>query len=134
MDTLNEQARPTILVIDDEKSVRDLVSIIIASRGYHVASAEDAVEGMKLIETLRPDLVLMDYMMPGVDGLTALGQIRAGYPDTYVIMFTGKGSEEVAVTLMKAGASDYILKPFNNQNLVDRIGCEQHLAINGAVR
>ncbi|HZV82812.1 MAG TPA: response regulator [Geobacteraceae bacterium] len=129
MDTLNEQATPTILVIDDEKSVRDLVSIIIASRGYNVASAEDAVEGMKLVAALRPDLVLMDYMMPGVDGLTALGQMRAEYPDTYVIMFTGKGSEEIAVALMKGGASDYILKPFNNQNLVERI--ENVLKIRG---
>lgn len=129
MDTAHERSTPTILVIDDEKSVRDLVSIIIASRGYNVASAEDAVEGMKLVESLRPDLVLMDYMMPGVDGLTALGQIRAAYPDTYVIMFTGKGSEEIAVALMKGGASDYILKPFNNQNLIERI--ENVLKIRG---
>ena len=50
-----------------------------------------------------------------------LCEIRRNYPDTYVIMFTGKGSEEIAVELMKAGASDYILKPFNNQDLVDRI-------------
>lgn len=121
MQKSNEHAAATILVIDDEKSVRDLVSIIISSRGYNVVSAADAVEGMKLVASLRPDLVLMDYMMPGVDGLTALGQMRAEYPDTYVIMFTGKGNEEIAVALMKAGASDYILKPFNNQNMVDRI-------------
>jgi signal transduction histidine kinase len=60
-------------------------------------------------------------MMPGMDGLETLTKIRTGFPDTYVIMFTGKGSEEIAVELMKAGASDYILKPFNNQNLVDRV-------------
>ena len=60
-------------------------------------------------------------MMPGMDGLTALKEMRRELPDTYVIMFTGKGSEEIAVELMKAGASDYILKPFNNQDLADRI-------------
>lgn len=129
MDTNNEHAAPTILVVDDEKSVRDLVAIIIASRGYNVASAADAIEGLKLVETLRPELVLMDYMMPGVDGLTALGQMRAEFPDTYVIMLTGKGSEEIAVALMKGGASDYIIKPFNNHNLMERI--EHVLKIRG---
>jgi len=121
MDKANEQGKPTILVIDDEKSVLDLVSIVLSSRGYTVARAVNALEGIKLVADLSPELVLMDYMMPGVDGLTALVQMRTEFPDTYVIMFTGKGSEEIAVSLMKAGASDYILKPFNNQNLVDRI-------------
>jgi signal transduction histidine kinase len=60
-------------------------------------------------------------MMPDMDGLTALKEIRRRFPETYVIMFTGKGSEEIAVELMKAGASDYILKPFNNQDMVERI-------------
>jgi len=121
MDKSNGKAKPTILVIDDEKSVLDLVAIILASRGYNIAKAGNAVDGLKLVAELSPELVLMDYMMPGVDGLTALRQMRSEFPDTYVIMFTGKGSEEIAVSLMKAGASDYILKPFNNQNLVERI-------------
>lgn len=121
MDKSNGQAKPTILVVDDEKSVLDLVAIILASRGYNIAKAGNAVDGLKLVAELSPELVLMDYMMPGVDGLTALRQMRSEFPDTYVIMFTGKGSEEIAVSLMKAGASDYILKPFNNQNLVERI-------------
>jgi signal transduction histidine kinase len=60
-------------------------------------------------------------MMPQVNGLTALREIRQRFPATYVIMFTGKGSEEIAVELMKAGAADYILKPFSNANLIDRI-------------
>jgi signal transduction histidine kinase len=56
-----------------------------------------------------------------MDGMEALTRIKTDFPDTYVIMFTGKGSEEIAVELMKAGASDYILKPFNNQNLIERV-------------
>jgi signal transduction histidine kinase len=59
--------------------------------------------------------------MPGMDGLTALREIRTRFPDTYVVMFTGKGSEEIAVELMKAGASEYILKPFNNRDLTERL-------------
>src|SRR5512147_271268 len=90
----NSPKNKSILIIDDEKVI---------------------------IESRHPELVLLDYMMPGIDGLTALKIIRERYPESYVIMFTGKGSEEIAVELMKAGAYDYILKPFNNQDLADRI-------------
>lgn len=110
-----------ILVVDDEKIIRDLTSMILRARGFEVLTAENGEAGMALIEEQRPAVVLLDYMMPYMDGLTALKKIREGYPETYVIMFTGKGSEEIAVELMKAGASDYILKPFNNQDLIDRL-------------
>jgi len=111
----------TILVIDDEESILNLVGIILEHRGYTVAKAVDAFQGMELVASLEPQLVILDYMMPGMDGLEALTRIKTSFPDTYVIMFTGKGSEEIAVELMKAGASDYILKPFNNQNLLERV-------------
>ena len=110
-----------ILVIDDEKIILELTSMILRSRGFEVLTSRSAVEGLELIAREQPAVVLLDYMMPVMDGLTALKQIRERFPTTYVIMFTGKGSEEIAVELMKAGASDYILKPFNNQDLVDRI-------------
>jgi signal transduction histidine kinase len=110
-----------ILVVDDEKIIRELTSMILRARGFEVLTAENGEAGMALIEEQRPAVVLLDYMMPYMDGLTALKKIREGYPETYVIMFTGKGSEEIAVELMKAGASDYILKPFNNQDLIDRL-------------
>lgn len=110
-----------VLIIDDEKIILDLTSIILKNRGYNVFTASDALAGLEIIETEKPELVLLDYMMPGMDGLTTLKEIRGHFPDTYVIMFTGKGSEEIAVELMKAGAYDYILKPFNNQDLADRI-------------
>ncbi len=111
-----------VLVIDDEKIILELTSMILRARGFEVLTARNAVDGLDLIAREQPEVVLLDYMMPVMDGLTALKQVRERFPATYVIMFTGKGSEEIAVELMKAGASDYILKPFNNQDLVDRIG------------
>lgn len=121
MSNMEKAPRGRVLIIDDEKVILDLTGIILKNRGYQVFTALSALEGLETIEIERPELVLLDYMMPNMDGLTALKEIKRLYPDTYVIMFTGKGSEEIAVELMKAGASDYILKPFNNQDLVERI-------------
>ncbi len=110
-----------ILIVDDEHMILELTSMVLSSRGYQVQAVDNAPDSYELIEQEHPALVLLDYMMPRVNGLEALKEIRSRFPDTYVIMFTGKGSEEVAVELMKAGASDYILKPFSNDKLVERI-------------
>jgi len=110
-----------IVVVDDERIILELTSMILTSRGYEVYTSEDAITGIELVRQYQPGVVLLDYMMPKMDGLTALKRIREEFPTSYVVMFTGKGSEEIAVELMKAGASDYILKPFSNQDLLDRI-------------
>ena len=110
-----------ILIVDDEQMILELTSMVLDRTGFEVKTVDNATDSYEIIERDRPALVLLDYMMPRVNGLDALKEIRARFPDTYVIMFTGKGSEEVAVELMKAGASDYILKPFSNAKLVERI-------------
>lgn len=116
-----KRAATKILVIDDEESILNLVAIILSSRGYTVSKADNAFTGLDMVAAENPELVILDYMMPGMDGLQTLRQIKSLYPDTYVIMFTGKGSEEIAVELMKAGASDYMIKPFANKNLLERV-------------
>jgi signal transduction histidine kinase len=113
--------KATIVIIDDDVRILELASLILSRRGYLVFTAPAAREGMKIIADRLPELVLLDYMMPEIDGLTALREIRTRFPGTYVVMFTGKGNEEIAVELMKGGASEYILKPFNNRDLVDRL-------------
>ncbi|MFA7405081.1 MAG: response regulator [Pelobacteraceae bacterium] len=111
----------SVVIIDDDKNILELTSLILSKNGFLPYGASRAQEGFELISRHAPELVLLDYMMPEMDGLTALQQIKSRFPDTYVVMFTGKGSEEVAVELMKNGASEYILKPFNNRNLVERL-------------
>jgi signal transduction histidine kinase len=110
-----------LLVVDDERMILELTSMVLTSRGFDVSVVDNALDAYEIIEREQPALVLLDYMMPKVNGLDALKEIRERFPETYVIMFTGKGSEEVAVELMKSGASDYVLKPFSNAKLVDRI-------------
>lgn len=110
-----------LLVVDDERMILELTSMVLTSRGFDVSVVDNALDAYEVIAREQPALVLLDYMMPKVNGLDALKVIRERFPETYVIMFTGKGSEVVAVELMKAGASDYVLKPFSNAKLVDRI-------------
>jgi hypothetical protein len=113
--------REKLLIVDDERMILELTSMVLRSKGFDVSVVDNASDSYERIEREQPALVLLDYMMPKVNGLDALKEIRERFPETYVIMFTGKGSEEVAVELMKAGASDYILKPFSNAKLVERI-------------
>ena len=110
-----------ILVVDDDDVIVKLTVLLLTKWGFDTASASNGEECLSMVEKQRPALVLLDYMMPVLNGLDALKLIRHRYPDTYVIMFTGKGSEEVAVELMKAGAADYLRKPFVNGNLKKRI-------------
>jgi signal transduction histidine kinase len=110
-----------ILLVDDEEVILELTSLLLNKRGFEVLLARNGEECIRVVAEHQPALVLLDYMMPVMNGLEALKQLKINYPDTYVIMFTGKGSEEVAVQLMKAGASDYLQKPFSNKYLQERI-------------
>ncbi|MDD3802229.1 MAG: sensor histidine kinase [Desulfuromonas sp.] len=118
---METQQREKILVVDDEPVIVDLCQMLLSGRGYPVATARDGREALSMVERFDPAVVLLDYMMPQMDGMAVLKAIRRDFPDVRVMMFTGKGSEQVAVEVMKAGASDYLLKPFTAQDLVDRI-------------
>lgn len=120
-DSTLSDTKAKVVVIDDDRNILDLTSLILSKRGYQVFTAPTARTGIEIIAAHAPELALLDYMMPEMDGLSALREIRSRFPATYVVMFTGKGSEEVAVELMKNGASEYLLKPFNNRDLADRL-------------
>ena len=111
----------TIVVIDDEPEICRLVASLLTERGYLVSTADTAAAGLELVKRCRPDMVLMDYMLPDQDGVTLLKELKSLSPDCSVIICTGGGSEEVAVKLMKAGASEYLLKPFSPRIFADRV-------------
>jgi two-component system phosphate regulon response regulator PhoB len=111
---------PNVLVVDDDADVRMLLTMYLALDGFHAEEAEDAATALDAIRRHRPDMVLLDVMMPGRDGLDLLAELRrAG--DIPVIMVTARGEEADRVMGLRLGADDYIVKPFSPAELVARI-------------
>jgi len=109
-----------ILLVDDEKHIIELISVLLEDfEDFEILKAYNGDEALELVKEHRPELVLLDYMMPKKNGLEVLKEIKKDFKDCYVIIMTGKGSEKVAVELMKAGASDYLPKPFKADELID---------------
>ena len=100
-----------ILVVDDDASVAGALRRFLDSEGHEFRVASNALDGLALIEQRRPDLVLMDIRMPGIDGLEALDRVQAKYPGLCVVMMTGYGTSQTSIDAMKAGAFDYVTKP-----------------------
>lgn len=106
-----------ILVIDDDTSLRRVLEYNLQEEGYEVQTASSGEEGLYWFGQSRPDLVITDMKMPGMDGLMLLKSIKERSPDTLVIIITAFGTVDVAVDAMKAGAHDYITKPFKRDEL-----------------
>jgi len=117
------EAPAHILVIDDDKAMRDACFQILSRQGYRVELAAGAKQGLSLLERLSFDTILLDLVMPDMDGLEALKKIRALDPDVEVIIITGYGTIQSAVQSIKAGAFHFLSKPFvpdDLRNLVNR--------------
>jgi nitrogen regulation protein NR(I) len=106
-----------ILVVDDERSIRIGLKGLLSKEGWEVTVAENGNEALRALANQEYDLVLTDLRMAGIDGLDLLKKIKEQYPDTFVIMMTAYGSEKIAVEAMKAGARDYLVKPFDNDEV-----------------
>ncbi len=109
-----------ILVIDDEQDILRLLERILTAEGFQVRLASDGVYGVSILREEVPDLVILDIMMPGPDGLLVLDRIRE-YSNAPVIMLTGKRDEETLKKAIELGADDFVRKPFRPAELVARI-------------
>lgn len=109
-----------ILVIEDEESLAELLQLVLQGEGYQVFSAKDGVEGLQILWEQSPDLVLLDVMMPRMNGWEACRRIRE-YSDIPIIMLTAMGSEQDKVRGLELGADDYLTKPFSMAELVARV-------------
>lgn len=112
------EERGGVLVADDDESVRSLLQRTLAGVGYSVVTAADGQEALDKMSELKIEVVLLDIKMPGMSGIEVLKQLTAYYPDTCVIMVTAVGDAQTAVETMKLGAYDYIVKPFNPEEMV----------------
>jgi DNA-binding response OmpR family regulator len=109
-----------VLVVDDEPIVRDVLTRYLSKGGFRVDSAEDGEAALERFAAEPPDLVLLDLMLPGVDGVEVFTRIRADH-DTPVIMLTARGEETDRVVGLEIGADDYIAKPFSPREVVARV-------------
>jgi two-component system response regulator ResD len=109
-----------VLVVDDEPIVRDVLGRYLSRSGFEVTTAEDGDAALERFAAAPPDLVLLDLMLPGIDGVEVFTRIRAGH-DTPVIMLTAKGEETDRLVGLEIGADDYVTKPFSPREVVARV-------------
>ncbi|EAF1297042.1 response regulator transcription factor [Listeria monocytogenes] len=113
-------AEKKILVVDDEKPIADIVKFNLNKEGFDVYCAYDGDEALELVEEVQPDLILLDIMLPGRDGIEVCREVRKKY-DMPIIMVTAKDSEIDKVIGLELGADDYVTKPFSNRELIARV-------------
>jgi len=112
-----------VLVIDDDLQIITFIKFVLEKNGYEVVTANSGVEGLKLIDKEKPDIVLLDVMMPGMNGYEVLKNIRenSDTKELPVIMLTALGMGEDFEKAVNSGANWYIVKPFKPQHLIERI-------------
>lgn len=111
---------PRILVVDDDVALAEMIGIVLRAEGFEPSFCSDGSGALEAFHTARPDLVLLDVMLPGIDGIEVCGLIRAE-AGTPIIMLTAKTDTADVVRGLESGADDYIVKPFNPKELVARI-------------
>lgn len=109
-----------ILVIDDEPSIVNLVQAYLKPEGYEVFTAADGPAGLKAVRAFKPDLIVLDVMLPGMDGLELLSRLRRE-SQVYVILLTARTEETDKIVGLSVGADDYVTKPFSPRELVARV-------------
>ncbi len=116
-----DEDKKTILAVDDESSIIDLLKFNIEKEGYNFISASDGEEGLQKVINEKPDLVLLDVMLPKMDGLSVCRRIRQEQINVPVIMLSARGEEIDKILGLEIGADDYITKPFSTRELIARI-------------
>ena len=113
----------TILLVDDEEDLLDLLSYALQREGFHVVTAQDGAEGVRVAQAERPDLIVLDIMMPKMDGIEACQRLRedAGLRLVPILMLTARSEERDEILGLDAGADDYLTKPTSPNLLVSRV-------------
>ena len=101
-----------VLVIDDDPGVRDYMEALVSRQGYDVLAVADGEQALQSLETSTPDLITLDVVLPGMDGLQTLSELKKRLPSVPVVMLSGHGQARNIVEAMRLGASDFLRKPF----------------------
>lgn len=117
---IKEKSKKTVLVVDDEKPIVDILVYNLRKEGYNTLEANDGEEAIKIVTDKKPDLVLLDIMLPKTDGLTVCKRIRHNY-NIPIIMLSAKDEEIDKILGLELGADDYITKPFSVRELIARV-------------
>lgn len=132
-----------VLIVDDEAPIREMIAVALEMAGYECLEASNAREAHATIVDVKPDMVLLDWMMPGASGIDLARRLRRDETtaDIPIIMLTAKGDEDNKITGLEAGVDDYITKPFSPRELVARLktvlrrttpqGVEEAVTVNG---
>ena len=120
---VNMSDKPTILVVEDEEDLRDIVIYNLEREGYKTVGVESGEEGLELAISLRPDLVLLDLMLPGMNGMDVCRKIKqdSSTQSIPIIIVSAKGEEADIVSGLELGADDYLTKPFSPRILLARV-------------
>jgi DNA-binding response OmpR family regulator len=110
-----------VLIVEDEESIRRFISINLIRNNFEVIEADTGELGVKLVKEKKPDVVVLDIMLPGIDGYKVCEEIRKIIPDLIIIMLTAKSQDMDKIMGLELGADDYMVKPFNPLELVARI-------------
>ena len=115
--------KKSVLIVEDDEDIRELVSYHLLKEGYQVASVASGEEALSMVEGQPPDLIVLDVMLPGVDGMTVCQKLRSEpkTADIAVMMLTAKGEEADIIRGLNLGATDYITKPFSPKVLLARV-------------
>jgi two-component system, OmpR family, alkaline phosphatase synthesis response regulator PhoP len=119
----NALPKPKILLVDDDPDIIELLEYNLSKEGYEIASANDGIQAVEVAKNFKPDLILLDVMMPRQDGIETARQLRQlpDFKDTYILFLTARAEEYTEVAAFDVGADDYIVKPIKPRALVSRI-------------
>lgn len=110
----------TILVVEDERSIQNVLRMYLESAGFKVICTDNGLEALSLAREVEPDLIVLDLMLPGMDGMEVAARLRET-SDVYILMLTARSEEVDRVTGLRLGADDYVVKPFSPRELVARV-------------
>ncbi len=114
---------PKILIIDDEPDVRDIIRYNLAKEGYELETAENGLEGLQKVESFQPDLIILDMMMPGMDGVEVCHNIRSNSKNNHIVVcfLSARNEDYSQVAGLESGADDYLAKPISPRVLVSKV-------------